>query len=161
MSIAIIIVCILIGYEKAASLSNRVRWLNEVLLMIEKVQACLKYEKMTTAELIEWLSDYESLKELTFLPLCNQKISQGLSFPIAWRQALDEINSSEDDRKIVRQIGEVLGSTDAGNQISELAVIRSLIEQNKKLAEEEKAQKSKLYHSLGILSGIGLAILIW
>ncbi len=66
MSVAVVGICALIGYERAAGLSGRVKWLNAALLMLEKVQACLKYEKMTTAELVEWLSEYESLKPLRF-----------------------------------------------------------------------------------------------
>lgn len=161
MSVAVVGICALIGYERAAGLSGRIKWLNAALLMLEKVQACLKYEKMTTAELVEWLSEYESLKPLRFLPVCRERSRTGLPFPEAWKEALKEERIPEDDRKMALQIGEVLGSTEAENQISELMVLRSLLEQNKQQAEEEKTQKSKLYHSLGVLSGIVLAIMIW
>ncbi|MBS7175411.1 MAG: hypothetical protein KH056_04425, partial [Clostridiales bacterium] len=58
-------------------------------------------------------------------------------------------------------VGEILGSTDAQNQISTLSMLREFMTQCQKEAEKERNEKGKLYHSLGILGGIGLAILIW
>lgn len=156
--------CSAVGFGKSSSLSNRVHSLKQSLLMTEKMQACLQYERMTTPELIFLLSRMQSMERLIFLPVCYQMLTQGKPFPSSWKEALEQtyqqMNLEKEDRSTIALIGELLGSTDAQSQSEELGMIQSLLKQCLETAEQGQKEKGKLYRSLGILSGIGLAILM-
>ena len=157
----VVAVCTLAGFGRAAGLNRRVRQLDAALLLCEKLQSCLQYERRTSAELVSWLSGQESLRELTFLRRCAALLEERKPFPEAWRQSVEESGLAADDRGLLLQIGEILGGSRAESQLGELAVLRSLLEENRAASGAERQQKSRLYHSLGILGGLGLAILLW
>lgn len=153
--------CILAGCWRAGALARRVRQLDAALLLCEKLRACLRYERRTTAELACWLAGQESLRPLDFLPRCAALLREKTPFPAAWRQSLEESGLAADDRALLLQIGGVLGGSRAEDQLGELSVLGGLLQESRDAAAAEQRQKGRLCHSLGILGGIGLAILLW
>lgn len=87
-----------------------------------------------------------------------------MPFPDAWKQGLQEtkqqMNLEQEDWSILSMIGGLLGSMDAKGQLNELTMVQSMLTQNLEAAKQSQTEKGKLYRSLGVLSGIGLAILM-
>ena len=85
-----------------------------------------------------------------------------MEFPQAWQQALEESNLpiTPEDRRILGQVGDLLGSFDAEGQLSQLAYCQTLLQQQYQQALTEKNTKSQLFRSLGVLSGVGICILL-
>lgn len=164
LALGSIVVCSAFGMGKSAAITRRAKELDAVLLMIQKMQSCLQYEKMTTIELLQMMAESSALEELSFLGHCVQEMKCGNAFPIAWKSALDlgheQSYLEAEDIQTLGLIGGVLGGADAQSQIGELSVIASLLEQCRDKAKEAQEEKGKLYRSLGVLSGLGIAVLI-
>lgn len=163
LTIAMILVisCAALGFWRASLLGIKVSRAKAMIVMVDKIQSCLRYERLTTAQLIETISRLDSLAVLPHLGVCCKSMEEGNPFPKAWSDSVKLAGYTEEEKQILRQVGEILGSTDAQNQISTLSMLREFMTQCQKEAEKERNEKGKLYHSLGILGGIGLAILIW
>ena len=54
----------------------------------------------------------------------------------------------------------LLGKTDKSVQLSEIEITQEFIEKQIEKAEQEKIKNSKLYKTLGIISGVGIVIIL-
>lgn len=153
-----------LGFYQSRRLSSRVTFLEECLLLLQKMRAYLSHERITTAQLVHELARVNSLATLTFLADCDQRLKAGEIFPVAWGSALDGSSQHdpllEEDRTVLRMIGEILGSSPAAVQQGELSVVEQLLQQQRTHAQTQCLEKGKLYRSLGVLCGIGIAILM-
>ena len=80
----------------------------------------------------------------------------------SWNNAINETEMSitKEDREIILQFGKLLGKTDIDGQINEIELSLNFLETQIEKAEEEKQKNSKLYKSLGIITGVGLIIIL-
>lgn len=158
-----IIFCSLIGIIKGRSFKHRVCQLEQSLVMLEKIQTYLRYEQMPTKDIIDCLVDCEELQQLCFLKLCHQQLKKSHDFPRLWTQSINQsankMDFQKDDQKVLKMLGNILGSTNTENQLNQLELVRQLLEQSFQQATQEHQQKGKLFQSLGVLSGIAIAIL--
>ena len=153
----------LAGLLMSSNLSKRVNEIETSILLLEKMQTYLRYSKIPTSELIRSLAYNENFIALTFLKECNRKIEQGDAFPEAWKSGLRlwrDTRMNEKDKEILSGVSDILGSSDSESQMNSLELTASLLKQNLKEALEEKNTTGKLYRSLGLLIGIGMAIFI-
>lgn len=61
-----------------------------------------------------------------------------------------------EDRRVLGQVGELLGASSAEGQLAQLAQCQRLLEEQRAQAQEEKTSKGNLFRSLGMLGGAGL-----
>ena len=147
----------------SSNLSKRVNELETGILLLEKMQTYLRYGKIPTSELVRALASNENFTALTFLKECSQKIEQGDAFPDAWKSAVGlwrDTRLNEKDKEILSGVSDILGSSDYESQVNSLGLTAALLEQNLKEALDAKNTTGKLYRSLGVLIGIGIAIFI-
>ncbi|MDD6236299.1 MAG: stage III sporulation protein AB [Clostridiales bacterium] len=147
----------------SSNLSKRVNELENSILLLEKMQTYLRYSKIPTSELIRALAYNENFTALTFLKVCSQKIEQGEAFPEAWKSGIflwKDTRMNEKDKEILSGVSDILGSSDYESQVNSLGLTAALLEQNLKEALAAKNTTGKLYRSLGVLIGIGMAIFI-
>lgn len=132
--------------------------------MIEKMQTYLKYEKMPTGEMVEQLSANHSLEGLCFLKHCREGMQDNPNFPVVWKSSVEQstpqLSLVQEDYEILDLIGGVLGGSDLQSQLGGLTLVSGLVKQNLNDANGQKETKGKLYRSLGVLSGIGIAVLV-
>ena len=90
----------------------------------------------------------------------STKIMEDKTATEAWNEAIDEYNGNltEEDKKVVKTLSKMLGTTDSEGQISQIEVTENFLDNQIKQAQEEKNKNEKLYKKLG--STIGLAIVI-
>ena len=153
----------LAGLRMSSNLSKRVNEIEISILLLEKIQTYLRYSKIPTSELIHSLAYNENFIALTFLKECSRKIEQGNAFPEAWKSGIclwRDTGMNKRDKEILSGVSDILGSSDYESQINSLELTASLLEQNLKEALDEKNTTGKLYRSLGVLIGIGMAIFI-
>lgn len=165
LAVGVISCSSLIGFYQSRRLSHRVTLLDESLFMLQKMRAYLSHERVTTTQLIQNLTHLNSLATLEFLHDCNQHLAAGEVFPVAWEHALTAGEQRdpllEEDRKVLLMIGGILGTSSASIQQDELGVVEQLLQQRRTHAETQCREKGKLYRSLGVLFGVGIAILIF
>lgn len=161
----IIIVCSLVGIHKSSVLTLRTQLLDQAIVMLKKVEVCLAYERMTTGAVVSVLAQTQLAQQLTFVVQCHEDMEKGMIFPTAWKQSLWAFSRQnvllDEDVKTLEMIGEILGAADAQSQLREISVVQQLLQQCRDHAQVQAEQKGKLYRSLGVLFGIGLAILMY
>lgn len=131
------------------------------MLLVEKMQTCLRYGMLPTGELITQLSEQEAFQSFSFLTECRAKMEQGMSFPAAWRESVEAFGGgalAAADKRVLSGIAEILGGSDALSQISALELTEAMLKQNLSEALTDKNTRGKLYRSLGLLLGAGAAI---
>jgi stage III sporulation protein AB len=85
----------------------------------------------------------------------------GADFRGKWIIAADELTElSENERAIVKSVGLSLGTSDIQGQLSMLDVNVQLLDKHCEQAGEQYIKKGKLYRSVGVLTGVLLAILL-
>lgn len=80
----------------------------------------------------------------------------------AWDLALDEqySNLTKEDKDILKNLGRMLGKTDANGQISEIKLVQNFLDTQIEQAEKEKQKNEKLYKTLGGVLGLAIAIIL-
>lgn len=163
---ALLALCIggFIGITKSKLLRSRVTELEEIMVMLEKIQTYLQYERLPTGDILQRLAKSESLSHLVFLPDCAARMQEAVPFPVLWKQCVERhasfMSLTADDRQTLHMLGSVLGGSDAKSQLNGFALLDELTRQALTQAQESLSQKGKLYRSLGILGGVGIAILL-
>lgn len=154
-----------IGIEKASTYTVRLEELNKFKesLCFLKTKIEFTYEPLN--EIFKEISSlvYEN-KENIYKELTSKSIDDGSdnSLFLSWQNATKTILNSvkNEDLIIIRNFGKLLGKTDKQGQISEIELTKSLIEKQIKNAEEEKIKNEKLYKSMGIVTGLGICIIL-
>lgn len=80
----------------------------------------------------------------------------------SWELAISETEMSitKEDKDILCQFGKLLGKTDIDGQLNEIELSLNFLDTQIEKAEDEKQKNAKLYKSLGIITGIGLIIIL-
>lgn len=80
----------------------------------------------------------------------------------AWANALTDIKSNllEEDITILKNLGRLLGQTDIEGQISEIEVVIQFLNTQLENARQERTKNEKMYRTLGIVSGLTIAIIL-
>lgn len=153
-----------IGFYLANNLNKRVIFLEKNLLLIDKIQTFIRYNHTPTNQIINELYNDENLKYLVYIEKCNKTLNKTNDFPKAWKNSIEqsksELNIDVKDINILKSIGDVLGSVDVEGQLNDFKLKENLIKQNLKEAVSIKNNYSKMYRSLGILCGVGIAIIL-
>lgn len=125
----------------------------------------LRYQKQSTRELLETAANSKEIRHLYFLNPCLQELRQGERFANAWEtgliQAQKQMDWNEEDVRIARMVGQILGASDTETQNQELDLVMELSRRQLEQAKSEEAQLGKMYRTLGVLSGIGIAVFLW
>ena len=80
----------------------------------------------------------------------------------AWEKALDEINHNltNEDVTILKNLSKLLGQTDVEGQISQIEVVNQFLNSQLENANEERRKNEKMYRTLGIVTGLTIAIIL-
>lgn len=138
--------------------------LEEALVLCSKVKTYLAYENTDTRELIRKLAREEGVSHLVFLPSVFRRVDQGQPFPSAWTQGIEQekgrLRFTQGDLRLIRMFSDIIGKSDRKTQIGGIELMEQLLQQAIASAKKIREEKGGLYRSLGILSGIGIAVLL-
>lgn len=148
-----------IGFLKAAD--YEVRCLD--LKLFQNALIVFKSEIEFTHEPINNI--FESISHIIYQDKDNVFINTNIqndSLYKSWSKAVDMTRKgfNNEDIKIIKSFGKLLGKTDIKGQINEIELTLKLIEKQIENAENEKEKNSKLYKTLGITCGIGICIIL-
>jgi len=151
-----------IGYIEVKTINTKINVLESCIFMIDMLCSELRFSHSSSAAIINTLSCNNQLDKLDFIKNCNNLCRKGISFPIAYKQALNEsqLPISDEDKKLLFKIGQVLGACDVNGQVELLAGIKTQMLSSMRQAKEAGTSKSKLYSTISFWGGIGIAILL-
>ena len=88
--------------------------------------------------------------------MSNQRINE--NWIIQSEELKDKLNN--EDIYIIKSFGKLLGKTDIQGQVSEILLTKKLVEKQINQAEIERQKNSKLCKTMGIISGLGICIIL-
>lgn len=80
----------------------------------------------------------------------------------SWENIINnaETNLNREDKKILIDMGKILGTTDVDGQVSNIRITSSFIDRQIEKAEQEKEKNVKMFRTLGIVSGLAIIIIL-
>ncbi len=152
--------CGLAGAFLSRNLQLRVRELEAILHLMGILRAQMQFSRAPLEPMLTQACAQGQAP--AFLPRCLEGLRAGLAFPLAWRQAAERAGSGlrPEDQRLLFSLGELLGSTDADGQREGLLLHEELARQLLENARSRKETQGRACFTLGILSGLTLAILL-
>lgn len=152
-------ICFYLGEAKAKTYKNRVWELNKFQNSLVMFKSKLEFTYETINEVFMDISQviYENKNNIFIDTLNNDK-----EIYISWNEAIDNSknNFTVEDKEIMKMFGKLLGKTDIKGQLSQIELTQRLIEKQIENAEFEKNKNSKLYKTIGIISGMAICIIL-
>ncbi|MDR0986190.1 MAG: stage III sporulation protein AB [Ruminococcus sp.] len=151
-----------VGIYFKGSLSRRLVILRQLRLALEKITLMIRYRGDTLHDIFTALQADSRLDELTFIGSTLEKMNDR-SFAESYAEAVNEfrpVGLKQHEREIILGIGSELGVSDTEGQLSSLLLFDKELEALCLAAKDDVQKKSKLYSSLGLLSGVFAAILL-
>lgn len=162
LSMTALVISVLTGIVFSLRLQKKETILRKLILFTEEMSVHIRYQALEIPVLLWNMSQQSEYAELEFLAKTAEMSGENGDFHRAWEKNADEIpHLSQSEREIVKSIGNGLGRTDTEGQISMLALNSTLLKEKYEKAHEEYTRKGKMYRSVGVLAGIGLAIMFF
>lgn len=148
------------GIFAASGLLKRVLTLETVIRLYQYLYDRLKFLQPSVGSLISQAAVCAEFKDLTFLPACGESLRRGESFPESWKTAVEAFPElKREEKTVMLSLGDILGASDLESQLSAIEYGKALLETRLETAREYAGKHKKLYRTLGILAGLGIAIL--
>jgi stage III sporulation protein AB len=143
-------------------LRTRVALLEETIRLYRYLRDRLKYLRPSVSALIDAAASSEEFKSLGFLAACDARMKAGEGFEDSWIISVEEQAKALGGpvAQVVAGLGQVLGASDLESQLAAIDYGMALLEARLAAAREHAAARVKLYDTLGVLAGLGVAVLI-
>ena len=84
------------------------------------------------------------------------------SASFAWEDSIEKetLTIKREDREVLKSMGKMLGKTDLNGQISEIELTEAFLETQIIDAQNEKNKNEKLYKNLGMITGVGIIVIL-
>lgn len=148
------------GFNNAEKLKKRVDLCAESEKMIQLCEIMIRSSGMDVYKLVSRLKN-ENYRELSFINELSENYDADEEFRVSWKNALGKCRDiGEEEKRILMDIGNFLGSTDISGQLSGMAVQYELMHNICEKRRAELLQKGRLYRSIGVLAGLTVGIMI-
>lgn len=153
------------GSYFAERLHKRVTALEKAELMLSVIYNEIKYISLPSVQLVDLLSEKSELKDLKFIRACKSYLQDGNTFPESWKKSLLSTNNvsvfNSRDIELLSSFGEDFGTTDNNGQLSKCSMYLELLKVNHNEAVKNYDRFSKMFKSLGILTGLCVIIVFY
>lgn len=155
----------LTGIRKTLLSTERVKLLEQMLLLLVTVRGRLEYYRDPVGELIDFLCETDGLDGLCFLDKCRSLEKDGTPFCEAWKNAVLESGLSPPlkkcDMEQLLSVGAAIGTANLDSQLDKLKMHGDLLNEIIVRARSEADKNGRIYASIGVSAGIiaGLMIL--
>lgn len=161
--VAILFLAMYIGNLMSKKYINRVKELIQIKLALNIIKSKIKFTQVPLKEIFEQIhKNTEEVNIKEFWKNTIKELNKNLSIEEAWENAIKrtETNLNKEDLNILLDMGKLLGKTDVDGQVSNLEIASTFIDTQIEKAEIEKQKNSKLYKTLGVVSGLTIIIIL-
>lgn len=153
--------CTGLGFHAAWRLLRRDRLLRSFLGVAEQIKTEIGSRLTALPELLEHLKrDRPEMEDFFRRIESSWNKKDYLGFAEAWREALEELDLTLEDKLLLAEIGNALGRYDAGTQVGALELTINALRHQQENARDFWKKNAKLYRVLGIAAGVTAVILI-
>ena len=150
-----------IGILISKMYENRVKELRQFKNILNIIKTKIKFTYEPLAEIFNQISQEKSSKiEEIFENMTYKLAFENLKY--SWMDAIQEadISITQEDKDILKELGKVLGQTDADSQVNEIEVTESFLNMQIEKAEEARKKNQKMYKTLGVVVGLVFLIIL-
>lgn len=150
-----------IGISLSNKYKDRVIDLKEMQLALNMLETKIKFTYSPLPEIFTEISEQVNSSISNIFKIADSKM-KNMNAGEAWQQAIKESNTNlnYEDINTLRGLSKLLGKTDVEGQVSQIEIVRNFIETQIKQAEIECQKNRKLYKTLGIVTGLGIVIIL-
>lgn len=157
--------CTSIGFILSRGYADRLNELNDLSILINILQNKIKFTQLPLQEIFEELGNIKLKTKIhNFFLVCSENLKK-MKMEEAWEGSVEEGRKffylNEEDIEVLNILGSTLGKTDIDGQMNEINEIKERIALQIQQAEKEKNRNSKMYKSLGTITGLGIVILLF
>ena len=150
-----------IGILISKMYENRVKELRQFKNILNIIKTKIKFTYEPLAEIFNQISQEKSSKiEEMFENMTYKLAFENVKY--SWMDAIQEadISITQEDKDILKELGKVLGQTDADSQVNEIEVTESFLNMQIEKAEEARKKNQKMYKTLGVVVGLVFVIIL-
>ena len=150
-----------IGILISKMYENRVKELRQFKNILNIIKTKIKFTYEPLAEIFNQISQEKSSKiEEIFENMTYKLAFENVKY--SWMDAIQEadISITQEDKDILKELGKVLGQTDADSQVNEIEVTESFLNMKIEKAEEARKKNQKMYKTLGVVVGLVFVIIL-
>ena len=150
-----------IGILISKMYENRVKELRQFKNILNIIKTKIKFTYEPLAEIFNQISQEKSSKiEEIFENMTYKLAFENIKY--SWMDAIQEadISITQEDKDILKELGKVLGQTDADSQVNEIEVTESFLNMQIEKAEEARNKNQKMYNTLGVVVGLVFVIIL-
>lgn len=150
-----------IGILISKMYENRVKELRQFKNILNIIKTKIKFTYEPLAEIFNQISQEKSSKiEEIFENMIYKLEFENVKY--SWMDAIQEadISITQEDKDILKELGKVLGQTDADSQVNEIEVTESFLNMQIEKAEEARKKNQKMYKTLGVVVGLVFVIIL-
>lgn len=150
-----------LGNSKANQYVNRLRELVSIKSALNILENKIKFTQSPLEEIFKNIAENCSEKNIKNI-FQVLSIKQEINIHKSWENTINliESNLNIEDKKILIDMGKILGTTDVDGQVSNIKITSSFIDRQIQKAEQEKNKNVKLFRTLGIVSGLTIIIIL-
>ena len=150
-----------IGILISKMYENRVKELRQFKNILNIIKTKIKFTYEPLAEIFNQISQEKSSTiEEIFENMTYKLAFENVKY--SWMDAIQEadISITQEDKDILKELGKVLGQTDADSQVNEIEVTESFLNMQIEKAEEARKKNQKMYKTLGVVVGLVFVIIL-
>lgn len=150
-----------IGILLSNKYKNRVIDLKEFQSALNMLETKIKFTYSPLPDIFEEISGHINSNIAHIFKMASLKM-ENMNAGDAWNQAIEVSYTSlnKEDINTLKGLSKLLGKTDIDGQVSEIELVKKFIEVQIEKAEKECGKNQKLYKTLGIVSGMGIVIIL-
>lgn len=150
-----------LGNSKANQYVNRLKELVSIKSALNILENKIKFTQSPLEEIFKNIAENCSEKNIKNI-FQVLSIKQEINIHKSWENTINliESNLNSEDKKILIDMGKILGTTDVDGQVSNIKITSSFIDRQIEKAEQEKNKNVKLFRTLGIVSGLTIIIIL-
>lgn len=155
-----------IGFSLAADCSKRPRALRELQALLQMLENEISYLSNLLSEAFNRIYEGSNSQTAILFKKAAENLGiNGVTADVAWEKAVEEnyakLAFNKEDKVILLTFGKMLGNSDLEGQLKNIKLISSQLQLQQLKAEELKQKNEKMYRSLGVLSGLAIAIILF
>lgn len=158
--------CVGFGRARVKQEKDRIRYLREWIYVIHRIQDEISYGKYTLPEICRLLADSDDIWSAPYFDEIYIKMMQGngIGLQEAWssqmKACLQNLPLQEEEKDIIMKLPACLGSQEETRQAMHLDRPMELLTRKCRQAEDVYENRAKMIHSISILAGMLLSILL-
>lgn len=155
-----------IGYLLANKYTARVSEINDILLALDIFETKIKYTYDSLSTVFLYIADNLKTKIYRIFFITAEEINENKNDSAGnlFKEVVENekvfLNLKKEDIEILKELGVSLGQTDLEGQLKNIHLVRTSLENQFKIAQNEKTKNFKMYRNLGILSGLVIIIIL-